>query len=302
MKKLKKKFIIIVCVMVFLAISVKILLLFDSGVFFRIPEFQGDIFLTGDAANEYGGSIVKVKEGVVTSLYDKDLFYYVEANKTADKLLLVKSISSPKEADYAIYEYDISSDSMTPLIRCFGTGHYYCTISFHCVRYVPESNKISYLWKDELHIFDLETKEDEIEAYIDEFSFYSWAKDGNSFLCSLGDGKIYSYDMESGGFIYLFDGERPEYSVDNNSIAYLKGSWTLVVRNMTDGSEISRKYMQPANNYRFSPDNNNIIFCVTVNGPIMVGTYEKIVVWDIKRDRVRKLVHDAFNSIGVDWK
>ena len=91
MKKLKKKFIIIVCVMVFLAISVKILLLFDSGVFFRIPEFQGDIFLTGDAANEYGGSIVKVKEGVVTSLYDKDLFYYVEANKTADKLLLVKS-------------------------------------------------------------------------------------------------------------------------------------------------------------------------------------------------------------------
>lgn len=196
----------------------------------------------------------------------------------------------------SIFEYDVKTNNTVKIIDL---PFFIC-----CLKYVPNSNCISYIVKDEFNrynfeIYNLETAETrKVFKNISNYN-YSWSNDGKSFLYYTSNDEIFRYNLEDNTSEFLFNGSNPVYSNDNKYIAYFDAEshdTVLIVRNMETGEE--KRHKQSRTYYIcFSPKDDKIA-CIRE----CFLKSKELVIWDFETDEEYTLIDNVRGVSEFDWK
>lgn len=258
---------------------------------------SGEIYLIDARVPKTGNAIISMNPSGddINAIMKNNIFYSIECSQDKTKLLL----GGP---NYSIYEYDLKQKKLNTIIVNKFTktveGYYY-------VRYIPHSNKISYMSSDGLYVYDMDKKER--TRIVDASDNYTWSMDGKFLLfCNDIPRKIYKFNINTKEIQPLFNGESPEYSNNNEFLAYTlvhagkDKKDILVIKDMKSGKEWRREeYSIVA--YRFSPDDKYIVFNGNKKGSLTPGM-EYIKKWDFKKGRTWTLIKDYYSSTPISWR
>lgn len=232
-------------------------------------------------------------------------------NQDKSKILLLKYIKNPTLNDYVIYEYDIKTKALSGIVKFKEKEqNQFPTVIFSNIRYIPGKHKISYLWYDELYVFDMDLKTETLVTKIDQKanSYYSWSNDGNKLIYSKND-EINTLELSTQNTIFVtgIRGYSPIYSPNGQNISYMedngKYKHSVKVRNIKTGEEWEYTTKSIIVNYVFSPDNKYLAIVEKDVGLIKIGDHVDghITVWDFKNDSFATIVK-YYKGDTIDWK
>lgn len=185
---------------------------------------------------------------------------------------------------FSVMEYDIS----------LGTG------GEECIKYVPNSNKISFIANDKLYIFDRDKGEK--TAILDEVDDqYSWDTNGEKILYADKDEKIYMYDMIKKEKQLICEGIHPVLSNNNEYIAYMAKDHILVVREIKTKKEWRGIDLLRDQRFVFSPDDKYLALAKQEYS-IANNPYTIMYAVDYRKGKVTQLFKGDYSSYGFDWK
>lgn len=268
---------------------------------FDINELSGDIIL------DFSNSTHEEPRGIYTyslkedtlELLLKGSFNFTHSglvfNNDKTKILTEKNIRYYA----AIIEYDLESKKVETIRdEKINYKHYYY------IKYVPNSNKISYTIDDVLYIFDRDTgKETRVMKDL-VYEDYSWDKNGEKLIYSY-KGEVFLYDLNIMETTYLFPGSSPIYSNNNEYIAYRYGD-ELKIHELKIGTEWNLGYLSSFGQYVFSPDDKYISYSEEYYSKKMFSRfYErdyKIFIEDFKNGEKMLLLEGDSDIPTYDWK
>lgn len=214
--------------------------------------------------------------------------YFGEAVYSEDKSNILTVTDSSE-----IVEYNKQS-SQKSVIRNGQSGRKYSYL-----KYIPESDMISYTLGPKLFIFDRKLQK---ETYLmDIGGNYSWSNDGKALIYSQ-KGECYRLDLSTKKSTKLFPGYGPQYSNNNEYIVYQLDDGQIVLREVKTGRE--QKYeTDKIHYYKFSPDDDSIAVIQNLkNSTRLYG--QEMILWNFKNGKSYTLIeYISQGSIGsFDWK
>ena len=282
---MRKWMVFILCIVFCLAIS-------GCGV--NKNNLPGEI-LINNRADEITTYLPEKNEfkSILKGNFNNELSF--NADKT--KILGYKSINE-KEGDYTvIFEYDMVNDKISSVMeydRSLGTG------GKECIKYVPNSNKISFIANDKLYIFDRDKGEK--TAILNEVDDqYSWDTNGEKILYADKDEKIYMYDMIKKEKQFICEGIHPVLSNNNEYIAYMAKDHILVVREIKTKKEWRGIDLLRDQRFVFSPDDKYLALAKQEYS-IANNPYTIMYAVDYRKGKVTQLFKGDYSSYGFDWK
>ena len=279
-----------------------------------LKQLSGELLLENKIDKEnytFGAINYTTYNGNTKMIFNEDHYTPYCFNQDKSKILLLKYIENPTLNDYVIFEYDIKTKTLSGIVKFKEKeNNQYPTVIFRNIRYIPDKNRISYLWYDELYVFDMDLKKETLVAKIDQKanSYYSWSNDGNKLIYSKND-EINILELLTGNNIFAtsIKGYSPIYSPSGENISYLdyNGNFkhSLKVKNIKTGEEWAYNTKSIIVNYVFSPDNKYLAIVEKDVGLIKIGDHVAghIKVWDFKNSSFTTLVK-YYEGDTIDWK
>lgn len=262
--------------------------------------------LTGDIILEFSSRVNKDTSGIYIYSFkgdDVDLLlggYFghrnIEYNNDKTKIL------TEDRGDFytsSIIEYDIARKKIE-IIRDEKIKYKY----YHYIKYVPNSNKISYTVDDVLYVFDRDTGEETTIMKDLVYGNYSWDKKGEKLIYESKLG-IYIYDIKAKERKELFIGGSPIYSNNNEYIAYTYND-ALIIHELETGKEWNLGELSSHGQYIFSPDDRYISYSEEYySKKLFSRRYNrdyKIFIEDFKNGGKIVLLEGEGNVPSYDWK
>lgn len=276
----------------------------------ELNQLSGELLLENKIDKEnytFGAINYTTYNGDIKMIFNEDYYTPYCFNQDKSKILLLKYIENPTLNDYVIFEYDIKTKALSGIVKFKEKESNTSSIlDFSNVRYIPNNHKISYLWYDELYIFDMDLKTETLVTTIDGFN-YGWLNDGNELIYS-NDEKIKNLKLAT-EVISPIDiiGYSPINSQNGENIAYLENGNgykdVLRIRNIRTGEEWAYNTKSIIVNYVFSPDNKYLAIVEKDVGLIKIGDHVDghITVWDFKNDSFATIVK-YYKGDTIDWK
>ncbi|WP_373000578.1 TolB family protein [Lutispora sp.] len=185
------------------------------------------------------------------------------------------------------------------------------------ISYIPTQDSISFTayenGRENIYGFNKNSGSNNI-LIKDIYGSYSWSKDGRLILfgrrSKAENGKykysVNMYNINMGKEETLFEGYAPQYSNNNQYIAYKEANASnidniLVIREITTAKEWIYK-SNAIYTYRFSPDDNYI--AIEQQSRKFASKDYEIIVWDFKsskKDVLIETITRGYNT-GFDWK
>ena len=274
-----------------------------------LKQLSGELLLENKIDKEnytFGAINYTTYNGNTKMIFNEDHYTPYCFNQDKSKILLLKYIENPTLNDYVIFEYDIKTKTLSGIVKFKEKeNNQYPTVIFRNIRYIPDKNRISYLWYDELYVFDMDLKTETLVTTIDGFN-YGWLNDGN--LIYPKDGKIINLKLATEVTSSIdITGYSPINSQNGENIAYLEiGNGykdVLRIRNIKTGEEWAYNTKSIIVNYVFSPDNKYLAIVEKDVGLIKIGDHVAghIKVWDFKNSSFTTLVK-YYEGDTIDWK
>ncbi|CDG34686.1 hypothetical protein CTHBC1_0003 [Acetivibrio thermocellus BC1] len=283
----KKLVLLIISILCFTALT---------GCWIVRSDLSGDIII-GDGHGGTSHSIIKYNPA--TNKFESvepGLYYEVEYNDDKSKILCYRFLENSEVRRFEICEYDIKSKKFGEPIFIPGDSQKF----EGSVKYVPNSDRISFVLDYELHIYDRSsgtlTKLFEVA-----FNSYSWDNTGKKLLYSDYDENIYIYDMESNEKRKILTGICPVYSSSNEYIAYIGIDQRLTVYNVNTGKKWRTVPVDDSARYIFSPDDKYILLG-TEYADLMSFPHYTLYILDYKTGKKKRLFGGEGNVPSLDWK
>jgi len=260
-------------------------------------ELVGDIII-GNGYTGIADYLIKYNpaakefESVVPGFY-----YEVEYNEDKSKILCYKSLRYSEILNSEICEYDIKSNEFSEAI--FNWSEYPDEFEGN-VKYVPNSDSISFILGDALHIYD-RSSGTLTKLFKVAFDWYSWDNTGKKLLYGDYDENIYMYDMESKEEKKILEGRHPVYSNSNEYIAYMGKDQKLTVYNVNTGENWRTVTIGSSTRYIFSPDDKYILLGTEYWDIVSIPHYI-IYALDYKTGKKKRLFGGEGNVPSLDWK
>ncbi len=268
---------------------------FCSGCALLSNPLSGEIIFA-DNSNISGGVVsydLKLKKE--SKLLKKGLYSGAEFNNECTKILLTAFDSKLQAGKYNFFEYDVSNGTLTPI----GKKSKKVSDVISNVRYIPNSESISYIRDDFMYIYNPDTRTEKEIVSADRFT---WSKDGSHFLYNQGIGVIDIYDMKTKKSKFLFNGSDPEYSKDNKYVAYISvGENLFCVKELKTGKVWTYNSKDSVWNYRFSPDGKYIGIVKHSNRSLFQYS-STLIAWNYKNNVDINIYSDFPGSDNFGWK
>ncbi len=260
-------------------------------------NFVGDIIVSGYTDKSDDGII---KYNPATGEFENlvpGVYYDVQYNADKSKILCERHVKNEAKWDSEICEYDIKSKEFSEAIEDSekDSGEFRFRI-----RYVPNSDDISYVLGDAVHICDRSsgTLSKLVEV---GFYWYSWDKSGKKLLYGDYDEKIYIYDVENSEKKQILEGRYPIYSNNNEYIAYQGKDNKLTVYNINTKEEWKSISVGSNQSFIFSPDDRYILLATEYKDIVNAEHYKMYIV-DYKTGKKMKLFNGDGGKPGFDWR
>ncbi len=300
---MKKRIILIMGGFLLCAIIIVFMVLSINSINMR--DLPGEIVISNyDLSNskESGILIYKPSTGEKKVIANKERFPYINYDSTGERLIAVKDIGDIFKSirNYSLHEYSFKENKFNPIAKTNPLDKD-SFIDYENIKYVPYSNKISYVWDNKLYIYDIntETEKELLDNIEDE---YTWSKDASYFMYNNYDeSMIYKYIIKDEKSVPVFKGESPVLSPGNKYLAYKEGYDNLSVIDLQKGTKW-RYNGFGITHYVFSPDERYIAI-IDGKRHTLFSIEHKIIVWDFEKDRVQDLFGgDTYWGMGLGWR
>jgi Periplasmic component of the Tol biopolymer transport system len=278
----------------------------------NLKQLNGDLLIENKLDkknNTFGAVRYTTSNSDIKLVFNEEYYTPYCFSEDRSKMLLLKYIEKPTVNDYVIFEYDIKNKVLTGIIKFKEKEpNEYSTAQFSNIRYIPGEHKISYLWYDELYVFDTDSKTETLFTKVDRManSYYGWSKYGNKLIFSK-DGNINIFESSKNKIITTdMRGCSPIFSQGEKYIAYLDEdnfNHCLKVRDIVTGKELSYITKDIIVNYVFSPDDKYLAIVEKDTGLFKFGAHVAghIKVWDYKNSSFGTLMK-YYEGDTIDWK
>lgn len=283
---------------VFIVILIILYFTIEPSIYWR--SLSGEIVMNNSIDNTHtsGVTLYSPQKGKFRLLF-KDACYNAVFNSDKSKVFAIEATYLNKENQYALFEYSFKENILTPIIECKGTN----TSNYGTVKDVPNSESISYIWQDELYMYNLKTKAEKMLTKIDNNENYSWSNDGSYLLFNLEDSsKLTKYTLDNKKVETLSEGKSPELSHNNKYMAYKSDTEKLIIRDMVTGKEWRYSPGVFIAYYRFSPDDKYVAIAQNEKSSLMSTPAKRIIIWDFKNDKKTWLIKELYYGSEFDWK
>ncbi|PKM79680.1 MAG: hypothetical protein CVU89_17030 [Firmicutes bacterium HGW-Firmicutes-14] len=210
--------------------------------------------------------------------------YNPQFNKDKSKIVALK------QGD--IVEYDLKNNVLKTLLKSN------LNTSFLYVKYVPNRSEISFINDNRLYVYDIPSK---ITTYVTSVSSnYCWSEDGDTFIFS-DQNQVYEFNVKDKSNRPLFKGYDPQYSNNNQYLAYLLDQGILIVKEI----DTNREWKYKTNriyHYTFSPDDSYV--AVEQDSTKWLSTDKQLIIWDFKNGKSDYLISFIMDGLhgDFDWK
>ncbi|MDP4093576.1 MAG: hypothetical protein Q8920_09465 [Bacillota bacterium] len=244
-----------------------------------------------------GICIFQPKNKSLTAILEGDYYTYVDLDNRKDRFLTIKRMQDADTYKDVICEYSFIDKKLTQIMPEKSIGN----PGLLYVKYVPGTDEISYIWGNKLYIYNKLSK---IETYIvDVNSNYCWSNDGKVlFYCKPYTNQIFKYYLGERKEELLFQGDSPEISLDSKYLGYIDDkNNTLIVKEMSTDKEWRYKTDSSIVFFKFSPDDNYILFLQGSKSNIFAAS-SHLKVLKFRTGDTINLFNDAYFGRTFDWK